>query len=94
MATEEKNISAIAELVSPSVDAAAIVYDPNEVLPQDRTRMVKLTVIGEQRVLLTTGSPEGVITTNGPALAISAAGALWARPVATPGNTGWIQLLA
>lgn len=63
---------------------------PDEVINGDTPTQEPTGVTG---VFLTVGSPEGVVATEGPALAVSAAGALWSRPVATPGNTGWIQLI-
>lgn len=94
MATPEKNLSLFALLASPGANAMALVYDPDEVLPENRTRLTPLTTIGEQRVFLVVGDPNGVQDAPGPAIAITALGALWSRPVATAGNTGWIQLIA
>lgn len=94
MATPEKSIALLADLLSPSANASAIVYDPDEAAAENRTRLVPLTTIGEQRVFLVTGDPNGVQSASGPAIAITAAGALWIRPVATAGNAGWIQLIA
>jgi hypothetical protein len=46
-----------------------------------------------QAVFLVVGNPNGVVMTQGPAVGVSANGALWVRPVATPGNSGWINLV-
>ena len=93
MATPEKALSAFAVSASPSANAQALVYDPDESGEANQTRLVSLAIIGQVRVYLVTGDPNGVTTTDGPALGITTDGKLWSRPVATSGNTGWIQLL-
>lgn len=94
MATPEKSLSAFAALLAPSTEAYALVYDPSETLPENRTRLVPLASISQRGVYLVTGNPEGVQSTPGPAIAVSTSQGLWSRPVATPGNTGWIELIA
>ncbi len=94
MATPEKALSAFAQLASPSALALAFVYDPAETLPENQTRLTLLSTIGSARVFLVAGDPNGVTSTDGPALGVTTDGKLWSRPVATAGNTGWIQLIA
>ena len=92
-ATAEKNISAFGSLATPSSLAAALVHDPGQVLPENQTRRVLLSLIGSPRVFVVSGDPNGVQSADGPALGITEDGKLWARPVATAGNDGWFLLL-
>jgi hypothetical protein len=93
MATE-RNISLFESLANPSTNARVLAYDPDQPTASERTRLIPILSIMQGSILIVSGDPNGVTSAVGPAVGISEDGDLWVRPVATPGNTGWIHMIA